>query len=305
MDEPTLEQFDVDFETELVADHRAWLNRQTHRTAARNWENAYKVEKQRQTALHEAVVRRFLQQQGFKVTPNESPNGKYKAPDFLCEGPNGERFYVEATCISNDKVAEFSTIPDGHEGVTYFALLTRRLSCVPRNKEEQCANLDAPVLVAVGTFHSHALTLFGKSKLDQCLTGRQFVTWGFKDGKPVGKPHTATSHEGSVWFSNAGELECAPISALLFFRSAYDPPCCHGILNPKPNHAFNSAWFPNVAFGSVDPQSLAITWVQEKQKMTDEEYHAALLNLGWSVDEIAELKATCATHRADQSDDDI
>lgn len=266
-----------DFRRQISAEHRAWLKSQNPAYLDK-WDRL--LGQHPDAAIHEAVVRRFFEGAGFQVFANESPNDTHAAPDFCCVANTGEKLYVEAALIETDRAATKSLIEHNSTGGQAYALLTARLSCTSRNKQRQCVGLDAPAIVAVGSFHSHMPLLLGKSKLAFLLTGQGYQ---LEDG-------TYTTG-GKAFVSDSGEVECREVSALLFFRTGFERPAKYGILHPEPIHAFKPKLLPNVVFGSLCPDESQVIWTfdQEEESWNVMDYEN-LAASGFTPEEIEALR---------------
>lgn len=286
------------FRRELIKEHRAWLRSHLakHPKCYDNWNRLYKQDKE--SALHEAIVRRNFVAEEYGIEPNET--GKTKCPDFRCTTPKGKVFYVEAACIPADKVAQKTHLPNKRvRGARNYIPLTQRLAHVPRNKLSQCNAANGPILIAVGTFHIDAPLLFDQPKLELCLTGCQYIGMKFDPvkGRMVGEPHLTTSHEGATFIDELGQLDCLSVSGMLYFQSAWpDDPVSYGILHPAPNHKFNPAWLKCVSFGSIDLATLGIDWTKSNKNDPKRKY-AKMRKVGWSEERIEEYKNVIASHK--------
>jgi hypothetical protein len=105
-------------DSNFLDEHRRWLG-QFNLQHGRNWEKL--LGNDAEAAICEAAVRRLLEENGNVVEPNEELDGNKQSPDFRCTQA-GETFFVEATCISIQKVIKETSLPhppkiDGYHGI--------------------------------------------------------------------------------------------------------------------------------------------------------------------------------------------
>jgi hypothetical protein len=189
---------------------------------------------------------------------------------------------VEVTCVhvatltdktglpppeNRGKAGEHRVIPVRWQGF----LEAVRSECV--GKTRQCANLDAPCLVAVGTFHGPGAMMFVKKQfvVEQLLTGEQKIGWAIDicSGEssqtypvtdlwpaPFLKPHTQSPVITSARCPISGILVCG-------FGLASRP--VYGVLHPQPVWAFDRALLPGIKFCRLRPGYheglLATEWI--------------------------------------------
>ena len=125
----------------LKAEHRTWLAGFDCQYL-RNWEKLLKNNEE--SALTEAVVRRWLSMRGVTVSPNEDLTGNHQRPDFRCVTPGGQ-FYVEATCISVEKATEITGLLDGANTALRPSPLTKKIQRVCINKQRPKTRLGLPI----------------------------------------------------------------------------------------------------------------------------------------------------------------
>ena len=203
----------------------------------------------------EAAFRRILVELGCKVEPNEDLKGESKAPDFHCER-FGNRFYVEVTCLGIEAVTANTGLSDepGNDTVS-VRLMNDMIFNAAIGKVEQCANLDAPCLVAVGTWHFYASMAFvNRDALAMVLTGKLGVSWRYnsESGEAEGEPREVTNLKGSA-FVRPGKADLVdmtrlPISAILVGGLGLRPPRVLGLLHPEPVRPLDPRWLPQLSF---------------------------------------------------------
>ena len=162
----------------LIEEFTAWLDKfePQHR---RNWENLLHADDE--AALSEAMTWLILVEQGVQVQPNADLKGEVRRPDFRCT-KNGRPFHVEATCIRKETLeAQTGLASSGKRSFTAIKWqgFLRAVFSEVTSKTPQCANSDAPCLLAIGTFHGPAGMGFIKKKfvVAQLLTGEATIAW--------------------------------------------------------------------------------------------------------------------------------
>lgn len=239
-----------------AASHRKWLAHFGPEHSAK-WEELYRS--QREPALFEACVRALLARHVESIVPNDRLG--VGGPDFLCAA-RGERFYVEATCILQDIAtkatglpAEFS--PDG--GPRTHGHLTRQILNEAVGKAKQCADLDAPCLLAAGTFHFWASAvccdeLFG----DFVLTSPTGISGHVDEaGDPVGEPfHSTDLRSSSVARHDDGQIisRRRSISGFLLCGLGVAEWKATGFLHPDPVRRFDRRLLPKIPFRELAPE---------------------------------------------------
>ena len=221
--------------------------------------------------MWEVEVRQWLQLAGCTVSPNESLSGLCGGPDFRCER-HGKRFYVEATCIEVGTAEKRTGIPFrrmGASGVDIYGMTDAILKeC--QGKAPQCADLDAPCLLAIGTFHLIAATVgFKKVLLAQVLTGHVSMSWeiDLATGETIDGVHNESSLRAAAFIkpdSGAVSFARLSISGLLFPQVGRSPRSGRGLLNPGAVRPFRPEWLPEVEFGKLEVDSaggrLVVSW---------------------------------------------
>lgn len=242
------------FFQELEAEHRSWLSGFDPQYL-RNWEKVLNSDEE--AAFAEARVRRLLQGYGIRVEPNEDLTGASQQPDFRCCAGK-EKFYVEVTCILTEVATAKTGIPVEPHGLTACRPLTDAVFAECRGKASQCGNLDAPALVAIGTFHTFAaMASFKKPVMDWVLTGEAKIAWDVdvRTGRQVGKTYQITELHSAAFLRPDETQEVgyarSSISGLLLCGLGSEPPRVLGALHPNPARPFNPAILPQVEFGQV------------------------------------------------------
>jgi hypothetical protein len=214
-----------------------------------------------EAALCEAGVRRRLVLSGVSVEPNESLTGKCGGPDFRCTCGQ-DHFYVEVTCMLIATAEQVSGIKLGQTGSFSPNVwgMAEEVFDKCQKKATQCANLDGPALVAVGTFHTDA-ALFGftKVQLSGMLTGQTKLAWTIdtESGQQIGDTHQTTELESAAFLmklDSTQEVGFArnSISGLLLCGLGSRPVRCLGVLHPDPARPFDPAFLRDVEFGEVE-----------------------------------------------------
>lgn len=252
---------------QIVDEHREWLQPFDPQYLA-NWNKMLRHDDE--AAMTEAVVSRILQINGCAVEPNERLSGDCGGPDFRCTR-NGSRFYVEVTCISieaADNHENATDLGDGVRAVNPYAM-TEAVFRESQSKTKQCSNLDAPCLVAIGTWNGFAaMSGFHKVHLNSVLTGKTSLSWNVSiaTGQQVGDHHLTTELRAAAFLKpdNLGEIKSArnSISGLLLCNCGSLRVI--GVLHPSPARPFSPDVLPGVEFGSVETNhasgQLSVTW---------------------------------------------
>ena len=253
----------------LVRRHTEWL-KPFDKRHTKLWNRL--LEDDPQAAMCEAEFVRVLQDNGVIVEPNADLDNSRPAPDFRCS-KNGERFYVEVTCMHIDRVTEETCLPHlPVPGVAaYYRRLTASLFEEVRQKTPQCARLDAPALVAIGTFHLQAShRCVNRELLKDLLTGDTRITQqiNIRDEISIGDPYLSTKLESAAFFRPADgpDLDHArcPVSGILVAGfGGYQN--ILGLLHPNPVRPFNRELLPRIEFGRVTiddaGRKLSVQWV--------------------------------------------
>lgn len=229
-----------------------WIGRFDIRHA-RAWAKRYQADPEAATC--EAMYWGVLTDCGVSVEPNADLDNRQKAPDFACH-KDGNKFYVEVTCIRIDTATDKTSlkhIPTG--GAQNYGPLNRVIYDEVKNKTTQCANLDAPCLLAVGTFHFQASALcFQKPHVESLLTGETSIACdiNLQTGHAVGDPYESTNLKSAAFVkpSNLLGVEPArqPISALLLAGFGVSPPGVLGVIHPNPVREFDHRILDRIPF---------------------------------------------------------
>lgn len=251
----------------LVREHLSWLDRFAPQFG-KNWQKLAS-----EPAMCEAAVRRLLEQNGNKVEPNETLDGKERSPDFRCTQA-GKLFFVEVTCISIEKATKLT-------GLKYFPNQGFPLSGIGRvtdtifqaaiKKAPQCSHLGQPALMAVGTFHWQASRLcFMHQHLTLLLTGETRIAQDIDTttGDPVGDDYLSTNLRAAAFFTPKDAVlghARKPVSGILACGFGCEPPQIRGALHPNPIHTFDRSLLSKVEFCRLKPGyevgNLTTEWV--------------------------------------------
>jgi len=251
---PSALRANVFFQT-LEAEHRRWLSEFDPQYLG-NWEKLLNSDDE--AAFAEAGVRRLLQGYAISVEPNEDLTGAGPRPDFHCNADD-DKFYVEVTNISIASATAKTGIPAeaSREAVPSRPLNPAVFSkCVA--KAAQCANVDAPALVAITTFHGFgAMYSFKKMFVSELLTGETKIacTIDKRTGNRVGNPCQTTELRSAAFLRPGDNQEVgyarSPISGLLLCALGLEPPRVLAVLHPNPARPFNPGLLPQVEFGQI------------------------------------------------------
>ena len=238
-------------DTKLIDLYIEWIE-QFPVDHARQWAHLYKHELQ--AAMCEASFWAVLQDCGVAVEPNRDLKHGQPSPDFLCR-KNGEKFYVEVTCIHIERVTKVTALSDKPSGAGSYGPLNAAIFDEVRQKTPQCANLDAPALVAVGTFHCQASCLcIQKHHVGMMLTGDELITQRIdtRTGQPVGETFLSTEFDSAAFLkpSTKSWLEEVrlPVSGILVGGFGCEPPNIYGLLHPNPLRPFNRNLLDRIEF---------------------------------------------------------
>ena len=256
---------------ELADEHRTWLKSFDARHLA-NWEKLLNGDAE--PAFCEVAVRRLLESFGVTVSPNEDLKTNGGGPDFRCE-KNGAHFYVEVTCVLRDKFTERTGVSEiipeepvasSFDGFAMTEAIMRECS----GKAKQCGGMDAPTIVAVGTFHVLAPTFFSyKPLVSSILTGKPQLVWNIdvRTGMEAGESQHLTHLENAAFLKpdNGQQIGFARSSISGLLLCGLSSSRCLGILHPNPARPFDAKNMPNVEFANVQldqaSQRMQITWL--------------------------------------------
>jgi len=185
-------------------------------------------EADREAALFEAAVWKTLRDHDVHVEPWDLQTDR-PLPDFRC---NKGQFYVEATCIKIETATRVTGVSHKQPSGGHYAPLNPAIYRAAQKKAPQCAKLDAPALVAVGTFHWPVSAIcLRPSLLAALVTGMPKIAWPIdKGGKPHGE-YQFTDFENAPFLRPFQEAvsarEC--ISGMLICGFGCSPPRIAGI----------------------------------------------------------------------------
>jgi hypothetical protein len=262
--------FDSPFFRSLADGHRQWLAQFEPQHLA-DWKKLFNGNPE--AALCEAATRERLQGHSVTVEPYDKPDPNSPGPDFRCS-IRDRPFYVEVTCISIDSATKKTGIPEGgHNELRPFKIfgMTQAIfqKCGPKTK--QCEDLDAPVLVAIGTFHSDAALASLKPVLiGSVLTGKMNLSWTVDTttGQQIGETQESTTLDSAAFLrlnDETDEVEPirSPVSGVLLCGLTLSADFI-GVLHPQPCRPFDPSWLPKIEFGSVEidqpNRQLRVVW---------------------------------------------
>ena len=219
----------------------------------------------------EASFWEVLQNCGVAVEPNRDLKHGQPSPDFLCH-KNGEKFYVEVTCIHIDRVTKTTALSERPSGAGSYGPLNAAIFDEVRQKTPQCANLDAPALVAVGTFHSQASCLcVQKHHVRMILTGDELITQRIdtRTGQAVGDTYLSTKLTSAAFLKPSAKswLEEArlPVSGILVGGFGCKPLNIYGLLHPNPLRPFNRSLLDRIEFCRLQRdeagERISVEWI--------------------------------------------
>ncbi|HBI45152.1 MAG TPA: hypothetical protein DDY78_20190 [Planctomycetales bacterium] len=252
---------------ELADEHRTWLASfdARHRD---DWERL--LNGNVEAACCEVAVRRLLESFGVAVEPNEQLRADGGGPDFRCER-NGTHFYTEVTCVLCATATSRTGISEEPSGFAPFAPfgMTEAIFSECVGKAKQCRDMDAPTIVAVGTFHSFAaMTCFKKVIVSSVLTGKTQMAWNIdiSTGQQAGETYQLTELKKAAFLKPDPQQEVgfarSSISGLLLCGLGVSR--CLGVLHPNPARSFDPTILQSVEFGRVEldraSRQLQVRW---------------------------------------------
>jgi hypothetical protein len=268
---------------ELIDEHRGWLAG-FHPQHGRFWEQSLRDD--REAALCEASVRRFVEREGGAVEPNvdlfgTDTGGAEQRPDFLCVRAD-QQFLVEVTCISIETATDVSGLPHPFvPGVprNYGPLNDPIFKKCPK-KNGQASKATLPTLLAVGTLHDHASVLCMSEKFaNMLLTGTSMIAWdvNVETGEGIGDAYQITELRSATFLrpqeQSIREARTS-LSGLLMCGLGIMPPRVVGILHPYANRPFDPDLLPGVRFGRVridhEHRTLASVWPGDTEVAADD-----------------------------------
>ncbi|MBN1912151.1 MAG: hypothetical protein JW818_20695 [Pirellulales bacterium] len=230
----------------------------------RRWAHRYKNDPE--AAMCEAMFWGVLKDCGVTVEPVDPP-------DFKCQ-KNGDVFYVEVTCLRIDSVTRHTTLADTPTkgGPQHYGNLNSAIFNEVKQKTPQCAGLDGPALVAVGTFHFHASAIcIQKHHIENLLTGDSMISWLVdpKTGGMVGEPYLSTQLKSAAFLKPMGSSDVAearqPVSGVLVGGFGCKPPNVLGLLHPYANRPFHRQMLDQIDFCQLlrddTKHTLATKWI--------------------------------------------
>ena len=220
---------------------------------AKNWARLYINDPE--AAMCEATYWAVMSDCGVSVAPNADLTGK-PAPDFVCLKTE-RKFYVEVTCIREETATRQTGLnpnPSFDGKASSYASLNDAIFHECISKTPQCAGLDAPCIIAIGTFHHQASILGVREVFIECLlTGQTNIGVQFDatEGRCVGEPYEMTRFRSAAFTRIAkSSVEHArhPISGVLVGGFGCSPPAIFGALHPSPVREFDPTILDRIPF---------------------------------------------------------
>lgn len=238
----------------LADEHRSWLSAFDPQYLV-NWEKLLNADDE--AAMTEAAVRRMLQRFAVTVEPNEDLVGRQQRPDFGCQSAS-YKFYVEVTHISIEKATTETGMPDEPTGFSPFSPLNDAFFRACTGKAEQCSHANAPVLLAIGTWHGlAAMTTITRPMVNMLLTGQSKIAWTIDVAtrQQLGDTFQTTEFYSAAFLKrdktdNVGYARSS-ISGLLLIGVGFHRPKVLGVLHPNPARAFDPHVLPGIEFAAV------------------------------------------------------
>jgi hypothetical protein len=222
-------------------------------------------------AMCEATFWAVLHDSGVTVEPNPKTT-----PDYVCM-KGSEKFYVEVTCIQIESATRktgLNPVPENGRA-TFYQNLNEAIRSECINKTDKCANLDAPCVVAIGTFHPHASTVAVNERFIECLHTDPCIGFDFdpRVGQIVGEPYQLAKRRKSIFtqlFDVGGVTPVRrPISALLVGGLGCEPPRIFGLLNPAPAREFDPQLLERIPFcverTNFLKAGVSVEWIQRPE----------------------------------------
>lgn len=237
---------------DVIDEHRNWI-KPFNNQYFENWENL--LNNCDEAAICEAKTRQLLSKNNVLVTPYEdlSKGG----PDFMCE-KNNKRFYVEVTCITIKKMSKQTGSLHNKEGPKHIVhSITEILRSEITQKVQQCCNLSAPRIIAIGTLHSQGhFYLTSDIAAQELLTGEQFISMKYdsEKGAAISKPRSTSVLKGSFGIrqdkKSPKNIEEArkSISAVLLCDYYSTSIQAVGVLHQNPLYEFDRSLLPEIKF---------------------------------------------------------
>ena len=180
-------------------------------------------------------------------------------------------FYTEVTCVLRTTAMKKTDLSEKSRGFAPYAPIGMIeaifTECV--GKAKQCRDMDAPTIVAVGTFHSFAaMSCFKKVILSSVLTGQTRMAWNIdiSTGHQDEETYQLTELEKAAFLKPDPEEEVgvarASISGLLLCGLGIS--LYLGVLHPNPARPFDPMILKEVQFGRVEfdraSRQFHVTW---------------------------------------------
>ena len=255
--------------TKLIDLYIRWIEQFDIRHA-RAWGKLFKADPE--AAMCEATFWGVLQDCGVAVEPYERNLADAPSPDFLCR-KDGEHFYVEVTCLCIDHVSRTTSLSHlPTPGAQNYAKLNRAIFNEVVQKTRQCAGLDGPALVAVGTFHYQGSVLcVQKQDVEMLLTGDSMISWliNTDTGAAVGDVFLSTNLASATFIRPADgrgiEEARLPVSGVLVGGFGCDQVNVYGLLHPHARRPFNRQLLERVKFCELvrddAKATLSVRWI--------------------------------------------
>lgn len=254
----TLDEAYISYFKPNLTEHAEWLGKYGDAGRLARWKLLLKH--QPEPAICEALVRAFLLVQVDDLSPNEDLGTG--GPDYLCVRA-GTRFYVETTCLLTEAVTETTKL-EPTSGPTsdfqHYNRLTEKFKSVCVDKSRQCANLDAPCLLAICTLHPPASALcFSELDAQLVLTSSTMITARFdsEQGEAIGPLYQSTDlgHSSFIKPSDAPDVAYVAarrsVSGMLLCGFGAGLRKVHGVLHPDAVRPFDPESLPQVPFSRV------------------------------------------------------
>ena len=237
---------------------------------AKMW--AHRYESDPEAAMCEATYWKVLQGCGVDVQPAEDFASNQPSPDFRCE-TDDEVFYVEVTCLHMDTVAKETSLSHGPtDGGGAYGSLNSAIFDKVKQKTPQCADLDAPALVAVGTFHFQASCLcIRKHFVEMLLTGDTMISFTIdtRTGSGAGDSFLSTDLKSATFIrpNQVSGIEEArlPVSGVLIGGFGCETPIIYGLLHPDAKRPFNRELLDTIEFCQLirddANETLSVEWI--------------------------------------------
>ena len=252
---------------DVIEEHKAWL-RDFEPVRLQNWDKIFKADPE--AAIVEACARKLLAEHVERIEPAEGAAKKKGGPDFVCF-QRDQHFYVEVTCITQEKVTRETGLSLSPTEAEHFQPMTRAVFQECISKATQCSGLDAPSLLLIGTLHPAGSLCFNKHFLKYTLIGTPRLEWtaNLETGQTIEEPHQVTSLESSAFLkpdndsSDFYEFARKSISGLLCCGFGSMPPVVNGVIHPNAARPFDKNLLPGIIFGILqeDPKGhLQVVW---------------------------------------------